>query len=121
MIERCEFDTIYHEHLCYFSLTALDRLATRQGLVLRHVERIAIHGGSLRCFVCHGPAAKNPDVVALLRAEAAWGADRPEPYERFATSVQVVTEGLVELLRRLKHEGKRIAAYGAAAKGRLRC
>ena len=116
MMDRTEFDTIYHEHLCYFSATALDRLLARHGLVLQHIERMAIHGGSLRCFICrHG--VRTREVQALLAEEAEWGVDRPEPYEQFAASVRVVTRALVDLLTRLKQEGKRVAAYGAAAKG----
>src|SRR5207244_371789 len=72
LIDGTEFDTIYHEHLCYFSLTALDHLFRRHGLAVVDVERVPIHGGSLRLFV--GKRAISSSVVeALLRDEVAWG------------------------------------------------
>jgi SAM-dependent methyltransferase len=119
MLDHCEFDTIYHEHLCYFSLTALDRCFDRHGLVTRDVVRVPIHGGSLRLYVA--PAERDTAVsqrVTDLRAEeAAWGADTFEPYRTFAERVTEIKNGLLALLARLKSGGKRIAAYGASAKG----
>jgi len=118
MLDRCEFDTIYHEHLCYFSLTSLEVLFGRHGLVVVDVERIAVHGGSLRLFVQHaGAATPSPAVLDLRGEEAAWGVRETAPYDAFATRVDVLGEELVGLLRRLKAEGGSIAAYGAAAKG----
>ena len=119
MIDHCEFDTIYHEHLCYFSLTALDRLFRRHGLIVEDVERIPIHGGSLRVYAA--PArpgrAPSPAAQALLDEELAWGVDRPEFYLDFARRVEQLRSSLRALLGGLKADGKRIAAYGAAAKG----
>jgi hypothetical protein len=118
MLERCEFDTIYHEHLCYFSLTALDALFERHALAVVDVERIPVHGGSLRLLVSHaGAAAPSEAVAALQRSEDAWGVRSAEPYDAFATRVWELRDELVGLLGRLKGEGARIAAYGAAAKG----
>ena len=118
LIDHCEFDTIYHEHLCYFSLTALDRLFQRHALVIQDVERIPIHGGSLRLFVAKAASAqRGPAVRALLGEEAAWGADRLEFYQGFARRVENLKASLRNLLLRLKQEGKRLAVYGAAAKG----
>jgi SAM-dependent methyltransferase len=118
LIDHCEFDTIYHEHLCYFSLTALDRLFRRHGLVIRDVERIPIHGGSLRIFAGRAEAARpGPAVAGLLAEEAAWGVDREDFYRGFGTRVERLRDSLVGLLRNLKAEGRRIAAYGASAKG----
>ena len=119
MLDRIEFDTIYHEHLCYFSATALDVLTERHGLRLKHVERLAIHGGSLRLFVTRDEAAgaATPAVQTLLAEEHGWGVRSLAPYRRFAAAVRTVTRDLVDLLTRLRHEGKRVAAYGAAAKG----
>lgn len=117
-IDHTEFDTIYHEHLCYFSLTALDRLMTRHGLVIRDVERLPIHGGSLRIFA--GKAKSNvrgERVRALLAEEAAWGVERIHFYRGFARRVEGLKESLRGELQKLKKQGKRIAAYGAAAKG----
>jgi SAM-dependent methyltransferase len=118
MIAGGEFDTIYHEHLCYFSLTALDRLFRRHGLVVGDVERLPIHGGSLRIFVRPaGEEGVTARVAELLAEEAAWGVDRLECYTGFGTKVAQLRQELRDLLRQLKAEGKRIAAYGASAKG----
>ena len=118
LIDHCEFDTIYHEHLCYFSLTALDRLFRRHGLVLRDVERIPIHGGSLRISAGRAEAARpSQAVTGLLAEEAAWGVDREDFYRGFGTKVERLRDSLVTTLKDLKAQGRRIAAYGASAKG----
>jgi SAM-dependent methyltransferase len=115
LIEHGEFDTIYHQHLCYFSVTSLDRLFRSHGLFVNDVQRLAIHGGSLRIHVGHHEAVQ-PAVQGLLAAERAAGLDAPEPYLRFAERVQAVRAKLREVVQRLKAEGRRLAAYGAAAK-----
>ena len=116
MIDRVEFDTIYHEHLCYFSLTSLDRMFRQNGLEVVDVEQIAIHGGSLRVFVARsGPASEN--VKKLLLQEQEWGVDSLAAYSRFGEKVEEVKRNLLWLLRSLKQDGKSIAAYGASAKG----
>jgi SAM-dependent methyltransferase len=119
MIDRCEFDTIYHEHLCYFSLTAIDRLLRRNGLVVSDVERLSIHGGTLRVFAEkeNGGAHSHAVVSRLLDEEADWGVGREDFYSGFGARVAHLRDRLVNLLRDLKREGKRIAAYGASAKG----
>jgi SAM-dependent methyltransferase len=118
LIDHCEFDTIYHEHLCYFSLTALDRLFRRHGLVIRDVERIPIHGGTLRIFASRAEwAIPGEAVKSLLAEEAAWGVDREEFYRGFGAKVERLRASLLELLGGLKAQGRRIAAYGASAKG----
>ncbi len=119
MLDHCEFDTIYHEHLCYFSLTALDRCFRRHGLVIRDAERVPIHGGSLRLFVAHTESVNtlSQRAIDLLAEEAAWGVGSPDAYHAFAARVAEIRRGLRELLERLKAGGKRIAAYGASAKG----
>jgi SAM-dependent methyltransferase len=118
MIDKCEFDTIYHEHLCYFSLTALEKLFARHGLLIFDVERVPIHGGSLRIFATQaiGPAAR-PAVEALLREETAWSVASRERYRGFSARVERLTQDLRTLLTGLKADGKSIAAYGASAKG----
>ncbi|MGB7590405.1 MAG: class I SAM-dependent methyltransferase [Terriglobia bacterium] len=118
MIDRCEFDTIYQEHLCYFSLTALDRLFHRHDLVIEDVEHLPIHGGSLRLFVVprHRPGNR-PRVEATLKEESSWGVDKVGPYRSFAQRVDHLKATLLEVLGRAKGEAKRVAAYGAAAKG----
>jgi hypothetical protein len=118
MLDRCEFDTIYHEHLCYFSLTALDALVRRHRLRLADVERVPTHGGSLRLRVGHETATTPGDAVdALLEEERAWGVHDPSTYRAFAAKVRELETALVELLGSLRAQGARIAAYGAAAKG----
>jgi SAM-dependent methyltransferase len=107
MIDNCEFDTIYHEHLCYFSLASLKNLFERHGLFIKDVERLPIHGGSLRLFI----GKSQPDNAGE------WGANRLEFYRGFGAKVEKLREDLIALLTRLKAEGKRIAAYGASAKG----
>jgi C-methyltransferase C-terminal domain/Putative zinc binding domain/Methyltransferase domain len=118
LVDRCEFDTIYHEHLCYFSLTALCRLFGRHGLVVQDAERIAIHGGSLRLTVVpaggEDPSARTDD---LLRQEAEWGLDRLDFYLGLARRVAAAKAALCGLLGDLKRRGNRLAAYGASAKG----
>lgn len=118
LVDRAEFDTIYHEHLCYFSLTALDRLFQRRGLAVVDVERLPIHGGSLRLFIAH-PRAGPPSaqVSALLRDEENWGVGDVDLYARFGARVAQVRDNLRKTLGELRAAGKRIAAYGASAKG----
>ena len=119
LLDRCEFDTIYHEHLCYFSLTALDRLFRRNRLFIQDVERIAIHGGSLRVTVGKSPRpqAGRERVVRMLAEEAAWGVDRVATYRAFGARVEALKASLTAMLATLKRRGDHIAAYGAAAKG----
>jgi SAM-dependent methyltransferase len=115
LIEQGEFDTIYHQHLCYFSVGALDGLFRRHGLCLQDVRRLAIHGGSLRLFVGH-EERQAAMVRRLLAEEQVLGLDRIEGYGRFVRGAAALRDRLALLLARLKGEGRRIAAYGAAAK-----
>jgi SAM-dependent methyltransferase len=116
LVDHCEFDTIYHQHLCYFSVTALDRLFARHGLSLNRVDRTAIHGGSLRLFVEPRPTAR-PTVERLLALEQERGFDRLDAYTNFASRVMNVRTALRALLSDLKADGASIGGYGAAAKG----
>ena len=118
LIDHGEFDTIYHEHLCYFSVSALKNILSRHGLHLDRVERLDIHGGSLRLFV-EKRAARGPSVEALLAEEQLLGIDRFAYYARFADRVAGIRAELTRILRALKAEGARIAGYGAAAKGTI--
>jgi hypothetical protein len=118
LLDKCEFDTIYHEHLCYFSLTALNELFQRHDLIIEDVEKIEIHGGSLRIFAASSSVAeRNESVDRLLEAERKWGVHDHETYDEFKSRVEFVKNRLKELLAGLKARGFRIAAYGAAAKG----
>jgi hypothetical protein len=116
MIEKCEFDTIYHEHLCYFSVSALAPLFARHGLALVNIERIPVHGGSLRLFASK-EGAQGAAVTALLDEERAAGMLGGDYYAGFAGRVAKLRTDLLALLAQLKAQGKRIAAYGASAKG----
>jgi SAM-dependent methyltransferase len=119
LIDRTEFDTIYHEHLCYFSLTALDLLFRRHALRITDVERVSIHGGTLRIFATptpeHVPVAEA--VSDLLAEEAAWGVKNPASYRAFSDNVHGIRTRLRAMLTGLKEAGKSLAAYGASAKG----
>ena len=116
LIDHVEFDTIYHEHLCYFSLTALHQLFANHGLTIVDVERVTIHGGSLR-VVCARGGQPSESVDRLLREEKAWGVDCSEYYRDFGNRVERLRCELIALLTQLKREGQRIAVYGASAKG----
>ena len=115
LIRNCEFDTIYHQHLCYFSVTALNRLFRRHNMYLNDVERTKIHGGSLRIFVekRDQPSSRTMD---LLKDEETARIHEPDYYNDFAAQINRVRDSLKNLLSRLKRDGKRIAGYAAAAK-----
>lgn len=119
MIQHIEFDTIYHEHLCYFSLTALDKLFSRHGLIIVDVELLPIHGGSLRIIAQREESDTecSKQVFDLLAAEKKLGMDRPAYYQDFARRVDQLKIDLRKLLMELKASGKSIAVYGASAKG----
>lgn len=123
MVDRVEFDTIYHEHLFYFSLTAMARAFARQGLTVVDVEHLGVHGGSLRVFArrSDAPTAAKAGgrarVAEMLATERTWGVDEPQRYIRFQDEVGRRKTKLVELIHDLKRQGRSIAAYGASAKG----
>jgi SAM-dependent methyltransferase len=118
LIDHLEFDTIYHEHLCYFSVTALNKLFARHGLSLNHVRHLPIHGGSLRLTVGHEQNVSD-SVRSYLEDEASTGVDTVGYYRSFSERVNVVRTELHNKVLGLKRSGKRIAAYGAAAKGTI--
>jgi 2-polyprenyl-3-methyl-5-hydroxy-6-metoxy-1,4-benzoquinol methylase len=119
MIDHGEFDTIYHEHLCYFSLTALVRLFAAQGLTTVGVERLATHGGSLRVYAerTEDQPLVGPSVDLLLREEAVWGIGQSERYDTFGADAARIRQDLVAFVAQSRAAGRRVAAYGAAAKG----
>jgi len=118
LIDHNEFDTIYHEHLCYFSVHALDYLFRRNGLFLNDVRRLPIHGGSLRLYV--EPVENVGDAVkTMLDEERRLGMDEIAYYQSFAERVRAVVTGLRELVESLRNDGRTVAAYGAAAKGAI--
>jgi SAM-dependent methyltransferase len=118
LLDHREFDTIYHEHLYYYSLTALARLFDRHGLDVIDVERSPIHGGSLRVTTARrGVHAVSPAVGTLLDEEEGWGVARIDAYAAFASSVEALRRDLRRLVEELKAAGRSLAAYGASAKG----
>ena len=121
MIDRTEFDTIYYEHLCYFSLTALDRLFRSHNLVIQDVYRLPIHGGTLRIYVGKdkpaSEATQSSSTHGLLEEEKAWAVGEFEFYRGFGEKVERLRSDLLTLLRDLKAHDKQIAVYGASAKG----
>ena len=123
LIERGEFDTIYHEHLCYFWLTSLDRLFRRNGLRIYDIELLSIHGGTLRVYASR--TAESSSQIQMSPAVLELLADETErllqvvAFElgRIGDRVERLKKELLNLLRDLKSKGKRIAVYGASAKG----
>jgi len=118
LLARTAFDTIYHEHVFYYSLSAVAGLAARAGLEVFDVERQPIHGGSLRVFLQHiGARPVEPAVARMHGEEATAGLTSGARYAGFSRNVDTLRHDLVALLSRLQGEGKRLAAYGAPAKG----
>lgn len=118
LVDHCEFDTIYHEHLCYFSLTSIDHLMRRHGLYLNDAKRLPTHGGSVRYYI-EKVERPTENLKKLLAEEKEVGIDELQYYQDFASRVQVIRSELSQLVGKLRAEGKRVAAYGAAAKGTI--
>ena len=118
LIEHGEFDTIYHEHLCYFSVMALRALFTRHGLFITRVVPLSIHGGSLRVFV-EKQNRPEKSVHDYIESERQLGLDRLDYYADFSNRVNQIRTELNDLLQGLKERKARIVGYGAAAKGTI--
>lgn len=120
LIEGAQFDTVYHEHFYYLSLLAVEKIFASHGLAVFDVEELPTHGGSLRVFARRtdaGPVAAEPGVGKVRRDEAASGIDRVEVYDAFQDRVAPIREELLAFLKQARAEGRKVAAYGAAAKG----
>ena len=120
LVDHNQFDTIYHEHFSYFSLTAVSDVFCRQGLRIFDVEELPTHGGSLRIYGCHAIDSNKPDsptVSDLLKREAAAGFTAIEVYRSFEQKVHHTKRELLKFLITAREEGKRVAGYGAPAKG----
>lgn len=119
LIEHKEYDTVYHEHLSYFSVQVFVRLFARVGLKVYDVERVPIHGGTIRVHAkkARSGAVETDRLKRLLAEEAAMGLNDLAFQKRFAADVERTRDAIVALCRKLRAEGKRIAAYGAPAKG----
>lgn len=119
LIERTQFDTTYHEHFSYLSLYTVARIFKAAGLKVWDVEQLATHGGSLRVYGCHAEHARAPTaaVAALLAEEARHGLQSLDGYRGFQARADRLRDDLLEFLLAQKRAGKKVAAYGAAAKG----
>lgn len=119
LLERVEYDTIYHEHLCYFSVLALMRLCEGAGLRIARIDHMPVHGGSLR-VTCES-VGRRPEhaegALAMAEQERGLGLDGPEVYAELARRVDRSRELLLAMLRELRASGARVVAYGAPAKG----
>jgi len=115
-----QFDTLYHEHYSYLSLTAVQTLCARNGLEVFDVSQLSTHGGSLRVFVQRVDGERRdvqPTVQQQLQAELAAGVKTPEYYATLAPAAERIKHELLRFLLQAKAEGKRVVGYGAAAKG----
>jgi hypothetical protein len=120
LINNNQFDTIYHEHFSYLSFSTVKRIFENQNLKMFHVEELGTHGGSIRIFAKHKLSTANPlrnTVNALLAKEDAAGINRLDFYKGFDKKVARVKLDFLVFLIKAKKGGKKIAAYGAAAKG----
>jgi SAM-dependent methyltransferase len=116
LVERLEYDTVYHEHLSYFSAGALADAFARAGLAIFDLQELSVHGGSLRVLARAG-RGHGPALAPFLERERALGLERAETYHVFARRVAANQAAVRALLERFRREGKRVAAYGAPAKG----
>lgn len=119
LIEHVQFDTVYHEHFSYLSLYTVSRIFQQAGLRVIDVEELPTHGGSLRVYGSHDddPRSNADSVQGLLDAEASFGLHSLDKYNAFQQKADGVKTGLVSFLIDQKRAGKKVAAYGAAAKG----
>jgi hypothetical protein len=119
LLEERQFDTIYHEHYSYLSLTATRNAFARHGLVLEDVEEIPTHGGSLRIYARHaGKAdAAHSAVSDLLDRERSAGLLELDTYSRLGSDAEAVRRDLVAFLATARRDGRRVLGYGAPAKG----
>jgi methylation protein EvaC len=120
VLRGLQYDMIYHEHLYYYSLLALENHLRRHGLTVFDVKRIPIHGGSIRYYVCKSASrwakAVTNRVLLLRQDEAAQGLDRVETFQHFAAQIAQRKGTLVAFLERLRKAGKRVAGYGASGR-----
>ena len=117
LLERNYFDTIYHEHFSYLSLSAVRQIFVSAGLTVIDVEELPTHGGSLRVYTSAGDAIPTSAVAAFIERERQAGLLEPTVYREFQTHIETVKDAFLEFLLREKKAGRKVAAYGAAAKG----
>lgn len=118
LIDKNQFDTIYHEHFSYLSLTVVNALLNQHALAVYHVERLPTHGGSLRLYVCHlGQYKVSTQVTQLLCEEAQIGVATLAYYQKFQTQVDKIKSAVISVLQSFKNQELTVVGYGAAAKG----
>jgi SAM-dependent methyltransferase len=119
LLEHAQFDTIYHEHFSYLSLYTVERIFKSADLRIWDVEELPTHGGSLRIYACHDqdPRQNSPSVKAILTAEEQNGLQTITTYQYFQDKADTIKDDLLIFLIEQKRAGKKVAAYGAAAKG----
>jgi SAM-dependent methyltransferase len=119
LIEHTQFDTVYHEHFSYLSLYTVAGIFKTAGLRVWDIEELETHGGSLRVYGCHTEDARNitPAAIAVLAEEARRGLQTLATYKNFQAKADLVKDDLLTFLVEQKRSGKKVAAYGAAAKG----
>ncbi|MCG8490849.1 MAG: class I SAM-dependent methyltransferase [Sneathiellales bacterium] len=119
LIEKIQFDTIYHEHYSYLSLLTVEKMLARHGMRVFDVEELPTHGGSLRVFACKEGArhAEGSGLQDIRRKEQAAKLGSLDAYHGFTPFVEKARAQLLEFLKEAKEQGKTVAAYGAAAKG----
>jgi 2-polyprenyl-3-methyl-5-hydroxy-6-metoxy-1,4-benzoquinol methylase len=120
LVQDSQFDTIYHEHFSYLSLTNLNTVFEKQGLEIFDVQELKTHGGSLRIFTKHNEDSSKqiePTVAAMLQKETAAGINTLAYYQNFQARVDKIKYDFTEFLIQQKRQGKKIIGYGAAAKG----
>ncbi len=119
LLDRLEYDTIYHEHFSYFSFATMRQILRTHGLEIYDVEELSTHGGSLRVYAQHpdGPHAVCPAVDELISREHNAGLRSPDRYGRFAEDVKESKRALLDMLIQLRREGKHVVGYGAPGKG----
>jgi hypothetical protein len=119
LIEQAQFDTVYHEHFSYLSLQTVNRIFAAAGLRIWNVEELPTHGGSLRVYGCHqdNPRSTEAAVSSVLQAEFQHGLQDLNTYMKFQPRADKIKDDLLSFLIEQKRLGKKVAAYGAAAKG----
>ncbi len=117
LLAKNEFDTIYHEHLSYFLAKPLQALYRKNGLAINKIEKYPIHGGSIRIYASKNSSKSDKSIDEFLSLEKNSGLYSIETYKSFDNKVKKIKEDLIKLLKELKSQNKKVAAYGASAKG----
>lgn len=119
LLEQCQFDTVYHEHYSYLSIHAVNNIFHRAGLRIFDIEELTTHGGSVRLYCCHQDdvRSENRSVEEILRKEDRAGLTLLGTYSDFQTRAEDIKNNLLMFMLEQKKAGKRLAGYGAAAKG----